>query len=151
MQRYMPWPKKWPIKGSYPLRDDKLGIIELRDKKYGALSTGQQRRLLLGRALVNNPPSLIFDEPTTGLDLTATFQYLDIMQQLIKSGRTLILVTHHLHEIPPQIQRVILLKNGEIFADGSKQMVLTSALLTALYDQPIELLEKDGWYQAIPG
>ena len=130
---------------------EKLGIIELRDKKYGALSTGQQRRLLLGRALVNNPPSLIFDEPTTGLDLTATFQYLDLMQQLIKSGRTLILVTHHLHEIPPEIQRVILLKNGEIFADGSKQMVLTSASLTELYDQPIELLEKDGWYQAIPG
>ena len=129
----------------------KLGIIELEDRKYGALSTGQQRRLLLGRALVNNPPSLIFDEPTTGLDLTATFQYLDTMQQLIKSGRTLILVTHHLHEIPPEIQRVILLKNGEIFADGNKQAVLTSTLLTKLYDQPIELLEKEGWYQAVPG
>ena len=129
----------------------KLGIIELEDRKYGALSTGQQRRLLLGRALVNNPPSLLFDEPTTGLDLTATFQYLDTMRELIKSGRTLILVTHHLHEIPPEIQRVILLKNGEIFADGNKQEVLTSMLLTKLYDQPIELLEKEGWYQAVPG
>lgn len=130
---------------------EKLGIIELRDRKYGALSTGQQRRLLLGRALVNNPPSLIFDEPTTGLDLTATFQYLGTMRQLIKSGCTLVLVTHHLHEIPPEIQRVILLKNGEIFADGDKEVVLTSTLLTALYDQPIDLLEKEGWYQAVPG
>ena len=73
------------------------------------------------------------------------------MRELIKSGRTLILVTHHLHEIPPEIQRVILLKNGEIFADGNKQEVLTSMLLTKLYDQPIELLEKEGWYQAVPG
>jgi iron complex transport system ATP-binding protein len=130
---------------------EELEIISLADRKYGSLSTGQQRRLLLGRALVHNPPSLLLDEPTTGLDLTATFQYLNSMRRLMSDGRTLILVTHHIHEVPPEISRVVLLKDGEIFADGDKEDILTGDLLTALYEQPIQLVEKKNWYQAVPG
>ena len=128
-----------------------LEISHLAAREYGSLSTGQQRRLLLGRALVNDPPSLLLDEPTTGLDLTATFQYLDSMRKLINDGRTLILVTHHIHEIPPEIQKVVLLKDGAIFAEGDKEAILTSKCLSELYEQSIELLEKQGWYQAVPG
>jgi iron complex transport system ATP-binding protein len=130
------------------LRD--LAMESMANRKYGSLSTGQQRRLLLGRALVSDPPSLLLDEPTTGLDLTATFQYLDTMRQLMVDGRTLVLVTHHIHEIPPEIRRVVLLKDGEIFADGDKETVLTGQNLSVLYDQPIQLLQKQSWYQAIP-
>ena len=138
------------IKRARKVLDD-LGVAYLATRDYGSLSTGQQRRLLLGRALVNDPSSLLLDEPTTGLDLTATFQYLDTMRSLINEGRTLILVTHHIHEIPPEIQRIVLLKDGEIFADGDKDSVLTSDRMTALYQQPIELIKKQGWYQAVPG
>jgi iron complex transport system ATP-binding protein len=128
-----------------------LAMESMANRAYGSLSTGQQRRLLLGRALVNNPPSLLLDEPTTGLDLTATFQYLETMSQLMTHGRTLVLVTHHIHEIPPEIHRVVLLKDGEIFADGDKEVVLTGQNLSSLYSQPIQLVQKQGWYQAIPG
>ena len=128
-----------------------LAMDSMANRKYGSLSTGQQRRLLLGRALVNDPPSLLLDEPTTGLDLTATFQYLETMRQLMIDGRTLVLVTHHIHEIPPEILRVVLLKDGEIFADGDKETVLTGQNLSVLYDQPIQLVQKQSWYQAIPG
>ena len=131
------------------LRD--LTMDSMSNRRYGSLSTGQQRRLLLGRALVNDPPSLLLDEPTTGLDLTATFQYLETMRQLMIDGRTLVLVTHHIHEIPPEILRVVLLKDGEIFADGDKETVLTGQNLSVLYDQPIQLVQKQSWYQAIPG
>ena len=128
-----------------------LAMDSMANRPYGSLSTGQQRRLLLGRALVNDPPSLLLDEPTTGLDLTATFHYLETMRQLMSDGRTLVLVTHHIHEIPPEIRRVVLLKNGEIFADGEKKAVLTGQNLSALYEQPIQLVQKQSWYQAIPG
>lgn len=131
------------------LRD--LAMDSMANRRYGSLSTGQQRRLLLGRALVNDPPSLLLDEPTTGLDLTATFQYLETMRQLMIHERTLVLVTHHIHEIPPEILRVVLLKDGEIFADGDKETVLTGQNLSVLYDQAIQLVQKQGWYQAIPG
>jgi iron complex transport system ATP-binding protein len=131
------------------LRDLEMG--SMANRRYGSMSTGQQRRLLLGRALVNDPPSLLLDEPTTGLDLTATFQYLERMRQLMIDGRTLILVTHNIHEIPPEIGRVVLLKDGVIFADGEKEVVLTSDNLTALYEQPIQIVQKQNWYQAIPG
>jgi len=128
-----------------------LGIGQLEDKLYGHMSTGQQRRFLLARALIHDPEALILDEPTTGLDLEATIHYLQLMRSLIRNGKTLILVTHHLHEIPPEIGRVVLLKQGRIVADGAKHEVLTSPALSALYDVPVRLVEAEGWYQAVPG
>lgn len=127
-----------------------LGIEGLEGKRYGHMSTGQQRRFLLARALIHNPEALILDEPTTGLDLEATIHYLQLMRNLIRKGKTLILVTHHLHEIPPEIGRVVLLEQGRIVADGSKQEVLTSAIVSDLYEVPIRLVEESGWYQAVP-
>ncbi|MBO66748.1 MAG: molybdenum ABC transporter ATP-binding protein [Acidiferrobacteraceae bacterium] len=128
-----------------------LGIHKLADREYGSLSTGQQRRLLLARCLVNNPQHLLLDEPTSGLDLAGTFEYLATMRSLLKAGRTLLLITHNLNEIPPEIDRLILLKEGRIVADDTKSVVLTEKNLTDLYEQPVKLVVKDGWYQAIPG
>ena len=123
----------------------------MADRAYGTLSTGQQRRLLLARCLVHNPQLLLLDEPTAGLDLAGTFQYLVTMRGLLNGGRTLLLITHNLNEIPPEIDRVILLKGGRIMADDLKKNVLTAENLTDLYEQPIKVVVKDGWYQAIPG
>jgi iron complex transport system ATP-binding protein len=127
-----------------------LDVAHLKDRRYATLSTGEQRRLLLGRALIHNPEALVLDEPTSGLDLKSCFQYLNIVRGLIRSGKTVILVTHHLHEIPPEISRVVLLKAGRIVADGSKQELLTSERLSRLYGIPIQVHCADGFYWATP-
>jgi iron complex transport system ATP-binding protein len=127
-----------------------LGVAHLKDRPYARLSTGEQRRLLLGRVLIHNPEALVLDEPTGGLDLKSCFQYLNIVRGLIRGGKTVVLVTHHLHEIPPEIQRVVLLKAGRIVADGSKQDILTSERLSKLYGIPLQIRCADGFYWATP-
>ena len=128
-----------------------LGIGFLIDRRYGEMSTGEQRRCLLARALVHGPSVLVLDEPTSGLDLTATFHYLDLMRTYMRKGKTLLLVTHHIHEIPPEIKRVVLLKKGTILQDGEKRSVLTEANLSVLFDCPVALAQANGWYQVLPG
>jgi iron complex transport system ATP-binding protein len=127
-----------------------LGIYELRDKNYLKMSTGEQRRFLLARALVTDPEALILDEPTTGLDLPAKFQYMQTIDRLIKKDKTVIVVTHHIDEIIPAIEHVVLLKSGSILAAGPKADVLTSENLTQLYDVPVKVDEESGWYRALP-
>jgi iron complex transport system ATP-binding protein len=130
---------------------DRLGIGNLADTALRSMSTGQQRRCLLGRALVHDPATLILDEPTEGLDFAASFDYLDRIGALSSSGHNIVLVTHHLNEIPPEVDRVIVLKNGTIAADGPKSGVLDGALLSSVYETPIRIAEIDGYYLAYPG
>lgn len=127
-----------------------LGVAALKDRMFSEMSTGEQRRFLLGRALINNPGTLVLDEPTSGLDLKACFQYLDIIRGLIRKGKTIVLVTHHIHEIPPEVSRIVLLKDGEILADGEKPKILTDKNLSTLFDTPITLMRANGFYQAMP-
>ena len=126
-----------------------MGAGSLKYRRFGEMSTGEQRRCLLGRALVHEPAALVLDEPTSGLDLTATFHYLDLVRAY--KGNTLLLVTHHIHEIPPDVKRVVLLKQGKILQDGEKRSVLTEANLSWLFDCPVALAQTNGWYQALPG
>jgi iron complex transport system ATP-binding protein len=128
-----------------------LGIGSMTDRKYAAMSTGEQRRCLLARALVHGPSVLVLDEPTSGLDLTATFHYLDLVRAYMRKDNTILLVTHHIHEIPPEIRRVVLLKKGKILEDGDKQKVLSEKNLSHLFDCPVTLVSSNGWYQALPG
>jgi iron complex transport system ATP-binding protein len=128
-----------------------LGIGSLTDRRFAEMSTGEQRRCLLGRALLHDPTALVLDEPTSGLDLTATFHYLDLVRAYVQKGKTLLLVTHHIHEIPPEVERVVLLKQGRILQDGGKRTVLTETNLSALFDCPVALAQANGWYQALPG
>jgi iron complex transport system ATP-binding protein len=130
---------------------DDLGIGAMIDRKYAAMSTGEQRRCLLARALVHEPSVLVLDEPTSGLDLTATFHYLDLVRGYMRKGKTILLVTHHIHEIPPEIRRVVLLKKGKILEDGEKKSVLSERNLSHLFDCPVTLVSANGWYQALPG
>lgn len=128
-----------------------LGIAPLANRRFGHLSTGEQRRFLLGRALVHDPPVLVLDEPTSGLDLKACFQYLDLLRGQMAKGKTVLLVTHHLHEIPPEINRVLFLKEGKVLADGSKPTLLLNDQVSRLFDSHITLVQANGWYQALPG
>ncbi len=130
---------------------DELGVGSLRDTALEHMSTGQQRRCLLARALVHRPEMLILDEPTAGLDFAASFDYLKRLRQLANHGRSILVVTHHLNEIPPFIDRVVLLQDGCVIADGPKQSVLTSDLLSAVYETRIRIAEIDDYYLAYPG
>jgi iron complex transport system ATP-binding protein len=128
-----------------------LGIESLCKTPLKHMSSGQQRRCLLGRALVHDPATLILDEPTTGLDFAASFDYLGRIRRLAQVGRNIVIVTHHLNEIPPEVDRVILLQAGKIAADGRKSSVLTSEKLSEVYETPVRVAEVDGYYLAYPG
>lgn len=128
-----------------------LGIEALRGTPLSSMSTGQQRRCLLGRALVHDPDTLILDEPTEGLDFAASFDYLQRIRKLSESGHNIVIVTHHLDDIPPEVDRVIVLKKGEIVADGGKSEVLTGEVLSTAYGTSIRVVEADGYFLAYPG
>jgi iron complex transport system ATP-binding protein len=129
---------------------ERLGISGLSKRKFGEMSTGQQRRFLLGRALVHAPEALLLDEPTEGLDVQAAFSYFDDLCRLMREGTTVILATHHIHEILPEIGRVILLKEGKIFEDGSKEKVLRSEKLSSLFEYPLEVIKHHDYYRVVP-
>lgn len=127
-----------------------LGVAELVNRPYRQMSTGQQRRCLLGRALIHRPDHLILDEPTSSLDLNATYHYLDAIRQLAQQGKTILLATHHIHEIPPEIQRVVFMANGRVVADDAKEELLTDARLSELFAMPLKVSFSQGFYQVLP-
>ena len=127
-----------------------LGVAEFADVSLERMSTGQQRRCLLARSLVHEPATLVLDEPTSGLDLAASFDYLQRVRRLIAAGRSIVLVTHHLNEIPLDVHRIVLLRDGQIVADGRKEDVLTEDNLVSTYGVAMSLVVVDGHYLAYP-
>jgi iron complex transport system ATP-binding protein len=127
---------------------DRMGVAHLARRRLDEMSSGEARRALLARALVTSPRALVLDEPTTGLDLMARHDFMERVRQVARDGTTLILVTHHIEEIVPEIGRVILLRQGRVAADGSKKAMLTGERLSDLFGAPISLEEHDGYFQA---
>jgi len=125
---------------------DLLEVSHLADRFMDEISSGEARRLLIGRALVHDPLALLLDEPSNSLDLHATLELRDFVRKLAQAGTGILLVTHHLPDIIPEIDRVILLQNGRIFADGDKQQLLSADRLTQLFGLPVELARRDGYY-----
>ena len=123
----------------------------LADAFIETMSTGEVRRILIARALITEPRALILDEPTTGLDLVARSRFLGTLQNLARHGKTIILVTHRVEEIFPEIDRVILLQHGRILLDGPKREVLTSQHLSTLFGAPVQVRESNGYYTAASG
>jgi iron complex transport system ATP-binding protein len=131
-----------------------LALMEashLADTLIEAMSAGEVRRVLIARALVPNPRALLLDEPTTGLDLMARHRFLLTLRTLARHGKTIILVTHHLEEIFPEINRVVLLRHGRVLLDGHKPEVLTSPHLSAMFEAPVTVQETHGYYTARSG
>ena len=128
-----------------------VGIGELAATPLRSMSTGQQRRCILARALVHRPRTLILDEPTAGLDFAASFDYLERIGRLSAAGHSIVIVTHHLNEIPPEVDRIILLQEGRIVADGDKRDVLTEEHLTSAYGVSVRVREIEGYFFAYPG
>lgn len=117
--------------------------LPLLERPYAELSAGETRRVLIARALVNRPQALLLDEPSTGLDLIARQHLVDTMRDLARQGITLVLVTHHIEEIVPEIERVVLLRGGRIFADGHRETLLRDEPLSAVFDGPVRV-DHDG-------
>ncbi len=126
----------------------RLGASALAGKPMHEMSSGEARRVLIARALVTSPRALILDEPTTGLDLVARDRFLDVVRRIARTGPTLILVTHHLEEVVPEIGRVILLRRGRLAYDGPKEATLTSDRLSHVYEAPVAVHRRDGYYSA---
>lgn len=125
---------------------ESLGIMDLAYRDILTLSTGQARRVLIARALINNPDVLVFDEPCSGLDPQGMYYVRRTISKLAREGRAIILVTHYLEDIVPEIERVVLLKDGRVEAAGAKPDMLIDANITALFDVPIQVLQSDGNY-----
>jgi iron complex transport system ATP-binding protein len=117
-------------------------------KHVGWLSTGERRRVMLARAMVLNPQALLLDEPTAGLDLVSRSRLLARLSKMTEQGIQLVLVTHHLEEIIPPFERVVMLKQGSIFSDAPKQDSFRSDRLSELFDAPIAAEEYTSGWQA---
>lgn len=113
---------------------DFFDVEHLADQPLTELSSGEVRRAVFARALVHNPKALLLDEPTNSLDIRAQHEVREAMRKLAQSGVSIVLVTHHLPDIIPEIHRVIALKNGAIFCDGAKNDVLNDHKMTELFD-----------------
>jgi len=125
-------------------------VAHLAKRRLDEMSTGEARRVLLARALVTAPRALILDEPTTGLDMVARHDFTERVRQIARAGTTMILITHHIEEIVPEIQRIVLVSHGRIAAAGPKREVLTSDHVSAVFNAPIALEEDDGYFYARP-
>ncbi len=126
------------------------GVLDLAEREFGALSSGERRRFLIARALVHEPEVLVLDEPSTALDFAAAIHLVESLRRLIDRGRTLVWVTHHPGEIPPEIPRAILLRDGRIHADGPKRQVLDSPTLSGLFGVPLAVRWSRGWPDVRP-
>ena len=125
---------------------ERLEISHLAERKTNEVSTGEARRILLGRALAHDPRALVLDEPSSSLDFRVARELRQMLRVIAGAGTSIIMVTHDLEDIIPEISRVIMLKDGAIFRDGPKEEVLTSDGLSALFGIRMEVSERNGYY-----
>jgi iron complex transport system ATP-binding protein len=118
----------------------------LAAKPLNEMSAGERRRVLIARALVTRPQALLLDEPTTGLDLVARHRFMESVRQLARAGTTTILVTHHVEEIVPEIQRVVLLQDGRLAFDGTPAEALSAERLTQVFGAPVVVTQSAGYF-----
>ncbi len=125
---------------------ERLEISHLAGENIDEVSSGETRRALIARALVSSPKALLLDEPTNSLDFKAVCDLRKTLGRLARDGTGLILVTHSLDDIIPDVDRIILLNRGRIVGDGSKRQMLTSEHLRSLYGMEVEVTEHEGFY-----
>jgi iron complex transport system ATP-binding protein len=128
---------------------ESLGVLNLAKQDIKTLSTGQARRILLARALIHDPEVLVFDEPTTGLDPEGMYYVRKSMRDLVAQGKSIILVTHYPEDIIPEVDRVVMIKDGKLFNDGTKAELLTSEHMTELFGVPLRIIEQDGYFSLV--
>jgi iron complex transport system ATP-binding protein len=128
--------------------DDQLrrfGLAHLAEHSYATLSSGEKVRSLLARAMVSRPKLLLLDEPTAGLDVLAREQVLATIQSLA-GELSIVIITHHVEELPPATSNVLLLRQGKVVAAGLPAEVLTGSMLTEAYNCPVQVRRSNGRY-----
>ena len=130
-----------------------LGVGDLADRDVMTISTGQARRVLIARSLISDPEVLLFDEPCTGLDPEGMFYVRKNMRTLAQAGKGVVLVTHYPEDVIPEIKRVVLLKEGRVFADGPKDELLCDETMTSLFDVELhvrrEVASKEEYFSLV--
>jgi iron complex transport system ATP-binding protein len=125
---------------------EQLECMHLAEMPVGEMSAGEMRRILIGRALVHSPEVLLIDEPSNALDLAAQSELRGTLRNLARHGTTILLITHHMADIPPEIERVVMLRAGKIVADGPKRELLTEQHLSGLFGVPVTVAQRDGYF-----
>ena len=133
-----------------------VGGEALRNKPVGQMSAGQQRRVMIARAIAGNrgmehetaPKMLLLDEPSNALDLAAQQDLRDLLRELAQAGTAILLITHHVEDIFPEMQRVVMMREGYIAADGHKGDLLSAPALGELFGRRIDVRERDGYFHA---
>jgi iron complex transport system ATP-binding protein len=124
---------------------ERMEALHLATQLVGEMSAGEKRRILIARALVHRPRQLLLDEPSNALDLAAQRELRDILRRLAAEGTGLVLVTHHLGDILPEIERIILMRDGRIVADGPREELLTAPQLSDLFNTNVRIGRDDEW------
>jgi iron complex transport system ATP-binding protein len=130
-----------------------VGAEKLVAKPVGEMSAGQQRRVMIGRAIAGTSVEgdvkmLLLDEPSNALDLAAQRDLREMLRGLAQQGMAILLITHHIADILPEIDRIVMMREGQIVGDGSKRELLTEEKLGGLFGGEIRLMERDGWFNA---
>ena len=134
---------------------DTVGIAGLAQRRIGTLSSGERQRVQLARLVMNRPGLVIADEPSAGLDLTGREELLGDLDALAeRSSVPVILVTHHVEEIPPSFTHVAMIRNGEILTEGPIDETLTAPALSECFGLALALERRDqrftAWAQSAP-
>ncbi len=135
---------------SVDLMLNKLELRRIENSNYSQLSDGQKRRVLLARALIKQPEILVLDEPTRGLDLKSRFQFINELRKISQTNKTILMVTHNVHNIYPEVDRLLFLKEGSIIQDGPPDEILTSKKLTELFDLHLQVLRHNKIFHVEP-
>ena len=127
---------------------EQIDAMKLREHIFGEMSAGQQRRILIGRALVASSGCLLLDEPSNALDLSAQRDLRELLMVLAEQETTILEITHHIADIIPAMRRVLMMRDGRIIADGPREELLTAPALSELFDTEVQLTERNGFYHA---
>jgi iron complex transport system ATP-binding protein len=125
-----------------------MEATHLENKLVGEMSAGEQRRIMIARALVHRPEMLLLDEPSNALDIAAQRELRDALRNVAQQGTGILMVTHHLADILPEIDRVIMMRQGRIFADGPRSELITASKLRELFGVEVTLMERDGYWHS---
>jgi iron complex transport system ATP-binding protein len=128
---------------------------ELREKPVGEMSAGQQRRVMIGRAMAgasedghSEVQMLLLDEPSNALDLAAQHDLREMLRRLAARGTAIVLITHHIADVLPEMQRIVMMREGKIVADGAKASLLNEKKLSELFGRETVMTEREGYWNA---
>jgi iron complex transport system ATP-binding protein len=124
---------------------ERIEALHLAKQLVGTMSAGEKRRIVIARALVHRPKQLLLDEPSNALDLAAQRDLRETLRRLAQEGTGLVLVTHHLGDILPEVERIILMRDGRIVGDGPREELLTEKHLSALFRAPVRIGHDEEW------